>query len=483
MTQINIKISNAVATSEKDGILTAGMVGVPVSFSFDSGWDGLSVTAVFSGSGKTVSVPLLGATQTVVPWEVLTQPNTRLRIGAEGRLPDGTLVIPTTWATVGNVMPGANATDDLDTPPTPTAFDRIMSLIGNLNDLTTEDKSSLVAAINEAMTKGGGTVDEAEIQRIVEDYLATNPPTVTETDPTVPSWAKQPEKPSYTADEVGALSAETLPDAITTALSQAKASGAFDGADGITPHIGENGNWYLGHTDTGKPSRGEPGAGGKSAYQYAKDGGYTGTETEFAAKLAAEMPTTLPNPNALTFTGAVTGSYDGSALLTVNIPSGGSGGGGWELVSDTTLSEDVSQLEYTDLDCYDLRVAIFGRWNNADDSLSNANINANILMNETGIGYQYSNGQIGYIRPSGGNFHTLIEATAANALYPKIVVSLLPNGSAVSLKAQGSTFESMSHGSSWSGGKTEKLNRILIVPATSGAMLKAGARIIAMKRS
>ena len=31
------------------------------------------------------------------------------------------------------------------------------------------------------------------------------------------------------------------------------------GADGITPHIGENGNWYLDTTDTGKPSRGEKG--------------------------------------------------------------------------------------------------------------------------------------------------------------------------------------------------------------------------------
>ena len=29
--------------------------------------------------------------------------------------------------------------------------------------------------------------------------------------------------------------------------------------DGITPHIGANGNWYLGDTDTGKPSRGEMG--------------------------------------------------------------------------------------------------------------------------------------------------------------------------------------------------------------------------------
>ena len=32
-----------------------------------------------------------------------------------------------------------------------------------------------------------------------------------------------------------------------------------DGQNGITPTIGENGNWYLGNEDTGKPSRGEKG--------------------------------------------------------------------------------------------------------------------------------------------------------------------------------------------------------------------------------
>ena len=31
------------------------------------------------------------------------------------------------------------------------------------------------------------------------------------------------------------------------------------GADGITPHIGDNGNWYIGSADTGKPSRGAKG--------------------------------------------------------------------------------------------------------------------------------------------------------------------------------------------------------------------------------
>lgn len=51
----------------------------------------------------------------------------------------------------------------------------------------------------------GKDADEAAVKQFVEDYLTENPPEVTETDPTVPAWAKQPEKPSYTAAEVGAL--------------------------------------------------------------------------------------------------------------------------------------------------------------------------------------------------------------------------------------------------------------------------------------
>ena len=68
-----------------------------------------------------------------------------------------------------------------------------------------------------------------------------------------------------------------------------------------------------------------------------------------------DMPDKLPNPNALTFTGAVTGSYDGSAPLSVEIPSGGGSSGGstaeWQLlgtytmlVSDKSLVIDLSQF-------------------------------------------------------------------------------------------------------------------------------------------
>ena len=38
----------------------------------------------------------------------------------------------------------------------------------------------------------------------------------------------------------------------------------INGKDGVTPHIGDNGNWYLGDVDTGNPSRGETGPKGNT---------------------------------------------------------------------------------------------------------------------------------------------------------------------------------------------------------------------------
>ena len=46
-------------------------------------------------------------------------------------------------------------------------------------------------------------------------------------------------------------------------IEGAKGDPGAPGKDGITPMIGDNGNWYLGTTDTGKPSRGATGAKGE----------------------------------------------------------------------------------------------------------------------------------------------------------------------------------------------------------------------------
>lgn len=61
------------------------------------------------------------------------------------------------------------------------------------------------------------------------------------------------------------------------------------------------------------------------------------------------VPSALPNPNALTFTGAVTGSYDGSAPISVEIPSGGGGSGKakTQKLIDITFTEPTASLTVT----------------------------------------------------------------------------------------------------------------------------------------
>lgn len=63
-------------------------------------------------------------------------------------------------------------------------------------------------------------VSEEEVKQAVKDYLEENP--IEETDPTVPDWAKEPEKPSYTASEVGALPVGTMIPSKTSDLENDK---------------------------------------------------------------------------------------------------------------------------------------------------------------------------------------------------------------------------------------------------------------------
>lgn len=203
-----------------DHPITAGMIGAEVAIVYsDPVWDGLSKTVVFQGAGTK---DVLTQDQLVtIPAEVIAQDHVRLQVGIYGTDAEGVLAIPTLWADLGTVKPGADPSGDTTTDPALPVWAQIQGMIGNLNDLDTAAKNNLVAAVNEALRKGGGTVDAAEIQRIVDAYLAANPPTVTETDPTVPAWAKQPQKPTYTAAEVRAL-----PDTYTPPNQTAQQVGA-----------------------------------------------------------------------------------------------------------------------------------------------------------------------------------------------------------------------------------------------------------------
>lgn len=151
----------------------------------------------------------------------------------------------------------ARPSDYVYTPTEHAGFDRLRAEIGDLADLTTEAKDTLVAAINEVARTGGGAGSMG--LRVADGYIQYS----TDGGSTWTNLISVAELKGAKGDP-GAPGANGKPGA-------AGADGA-KGADGITPTIGSNGNWYLGAEDTGKPSRGATGAKG--------DTGATGPQGE-----------------------------------------------------------------------------------------------------------------------------------------------------------------------------------------------------------
>lgn len=164
------------------------------------------------------------------------------------------------------------------TPTEQHTIAELQAQIGDLNALETENKENLVGAVNEIHNNGGGggTRDHSKLtNRDAADQHPMNAITGLETalqgkqpkgdyltSDSVPEWAKQPNKPTYTAQEVGALSQTELQSGIDTALEQAKASGEFDGKDGAQGPIGPIGPQGLPGKDGAPGAKGEPGKDG-----------------------------------------------------------------------------------------------------------------------------------------------------------------------------------------------------------------------------
>lgn len=110
-----------------------------------------------------------------------------------------------------------------------------------------------------------------------------------------------------------------------------------------------------------------------------------------AAKSVAipTVPESLKNPNKLAFTGAVTAEYDGSAPVSVEIPSGG-GNKGWTLLydGDITIEEAVTRITASLLVPCDGMVDFIGyiKWT-ANANTENGNDNISIRVGKAYMSY------------------------------------------------------------------------------------------------
>ena len=337
-----------------------GIVGAVVAVEYtDPAWDSLRKTVVFRGAA-TKDV-LDAGNEIVIPAEVVSKAGGSLYMGVYGVDAENHVAIPTIWTELGVIQGAATPSGDASTAPSLPVWAQIQAMVGDLGTLDTEAKSNLVAAINEALTKGG-EIAPAEVQRIVEDYLKANPlgtgadgkggitPTIGKNG----NWylgSTDTGKPSRGAGGTPGA---------TGAPGKDGAPGA-DGKDGITPTIGKNGNWYLGSTDTGKPSRGAggtpgatgapgkdgaPGADGKDGITptIGKNGNWylgssdTGKPSRGADGAVPDIQigtvTTLPAGSNAT---ASMGGTAENPLLNLGIPKGADGQGGGSGGTDISL--------------------------------------------------------------------------------------------------------------------------------------------------
>lgn len=136
-----IGIDGAHAAVRKQDILTVGMVGVVAKFSFfDETWDGLGKTAVFR-QGNVTKDALIFNNEVTIPWEVLQMTGIPVQIGVYGTNSDGSIVIPTVWATTNPVRDGADPSGDESYPEAPSVAEQVLAASSTALQIAEDVKS------------------------------------------------------------------------------------------------------------------------------------------------------------------------------------------------------------------------------------------------------------------------------------------------------------------------------------------------------
>ena len=189
---------NIVSVQETEPLISGSASVYKCRFSFDASWDGFFRSAVFRVGSMVKTIPLDGTDTCELPWELLDKKHIGLPVevsvyGVKGE----TEILPTTWDKLGRVRRGSEPGEDAK-EFSPSVYDRIVSLVKLYSDKSKGDKGDkgdpgegdMTAAVYDPQGR------KTDIYQYADDVLSA-----------VPEWAMQPEKPAYTASEVGAAPA------------------------------------------------------------------------------------------------------------------------------------------------------------------------------------------------------------------------------------------------------------------------------------
>lgn len=315
---INVSVENKIATQTDDTEYVCSNSAYVVKFAFDSEWDAYDTkTARFSYNGGYIDIVFTG-TECHVP---IISDTYFFNIGVyAGNLHTTTPArVPCKKSILCGNEPEYSASQEVK--------NEFLSVLdkrtGDLADLTTEAKDTLVAAINEVARTGGGA--GSMDLRVADGYI---------------QYSKDGGSTWTNLISVAELKgAKGDPGAPGKDGVNGKPGAA--GADGVTPRIGDNGNWYIGAEDTGKPSRGATGAPGKDGAGMDITGAKAGQIAKITAVDASGVPT---------------------AWSPVDMPTGGGGGSAGdaapEILADVTTDEDASAVTLDGFSAYKVSLLI-----------------------------------------------------------------------------------------------------------------------------
>lgn len=163
---IKIRVNQSELHFIRREVIASGAVkAYKVHFTFDESWNGLKKIALFKAGDVGREVPLDENNLCEIPWEVLKEAGIDLEIGIVG-LDHNALVLPTIWVNAGMIQVGIG-TGNL-APPSPSLYQQLLNMIGDLQSLKTVNKANLVSAINEVFA---GKDHDIAVDKEVSDML------------------------------------------------------------------------------------------------------------------------------------------------------------------------------------------------------------------------------------------------------------------------------------------------------------------------
>ena len=157
-----------------------GIIGAVVKLSFSAEWEGLTKTAVFRAGEVTKDVADI-QDAVVIPAECTREEGELLQLGIYGVDAQGTVAIPTLWASIGRITEAADPSGDETTDPSLPVWAQVLEMVKQLEEqgvTQNEVEQAVKDFFGGALPAGRTTEEGGEIFNFYTDpvYTGDDPP-------------------------------------------------------------------------------------------------------------------------------------------------------------------------------------------------------------------------------------------------------------------------------------------------------------------